>query len=71
MKKFYKVEVDCAACAAKIEDAIKKLDIVDDCRVNFMTQKMTLDTAPENAASALKQAEKVGQSVDSDFEVLA
>ena len=42
MKKIYKIEVDCAHCAAKAEDAAKKVDGVIDLAINFMTQKMTV-----------------------------
>jgi len=47
MKKKFKCEVDCANCAAKLEDAIRKLDAVEDVNVNFLTQKLTL-TAPDD-----------------------
>ena len=41
MKKKFKLdEVDCANCAAKMEDAIRKIDGVKEVSVNFMTQKM-------------------------------
>ena len=40
MKKTYKIEVDCANCANKMEDAAKKTEGVKDCVVSFMTQKM-------------------------------
>lgn len=43
MKKTYKVEVDCANCAAKMEDAIKKLDGIRDATLNFMTQKLIVE----------------------------
>ena len=43
MKKTYDVEVDCANCAAKMEDAIKKIDGVNDATVSFMMQKLTID----------------------------
>lgn len=43
MKKTYKIEVDCANCAAKMEDAAKKTEGVRDCVVNFMTLKMTVE----------------------------
>ena len=43
MKKHYKFEIDCANCAAKVEDAIKKIDGVNNATVSFMTQKLTLD----------------------------
>lgn len=43
MKKHYKFEIDCAHCAAKVEEAIKKIDGVHGASVSFMTQKLTLD----------------------------
>ena len=43
MKKVIKLrDLDCANCAAKMEDAIKKIDGVQDAAVSFLTQKMTL-----------------------------
>lgn len=69
MKKTYKVEVDCANCAAKIEDAICRLDGVKSARVNFMTQKMTLESDEADLGALVKAAEKVGKKVDSDFEI--
>ena len=45
MKKIYKIEVDCANCAAKAEDAAKKVTGVRGLAINFMTQKMTVDFA--------------------------
>lgn len=43
MKKTYKIEVDCANCAAKMEDAAKKINGVKDAAVNFMTLKMIVE----------------------------
>ena len=44
MKKTFQMEdLDCANCAAKMEDAIKKIDGVTSATVNFMTQKLTLE----------------------------
>lgn len=43
MKKSYKIEVDCANCAAKMEDAAKKTDGVKDAVVNFMALKMNVE----------------------------
>ena len=40
MTKTYKVDVDCANCALKMEDAAKKVEGVKDASVNFMTLKM-------------------------------
>ena len=69
MKKKYACEIDCAACAAKVEDAIKKLDGVTDCRVNFMTQKMTFEAEDDRFSELLTEAVRVGRRIEPDFEV--
>lgn len=43
MKKTYKIEVDCANCANKMEEAAKATDGVKDAVVNFMTLKMSVE----------------------------
>ena len=43
MKKTYKIEVDCANCANKMEEAAKKTNGVKDAVVNFMTLKMSVE----------------------------
>lgn len=43
MKKSYKIEVDCANCANKMETAAKNTEGVKDCVVNFMTLKMNVE----------------------------
>lgn len=55
MKKKLGCEVDCANCAAKLEDAIRKVDGVEACSVNFLTQKLTL-TAPDDRFDEVLQA---------------
>ena len=65
MKKHYKFEIDCANCAAKVEDAIKKIDGVNNATVSFMTQKMKVEfadgsdekTVMENVVKACKRVE--------------
>ncbi len=66
MKKTYKMEVDCANCAAKMEDAIRKIEGVHDARVNFMTQKLVLDCDEDRLDAILKEAKKACRRVDSD-----
>ena len=41
-KKFKLTDLDCANCAAKMEEAIKKIEGVKDANVSFMMQKMTI-----------------------------
>ncbi|MFQ9515900.1 MAG: cation transporter [Eubacterium sp.] len=43
MKKTYKIDVDCANCANKMEEATKKTSGVKDATVNFMTLKMSVE----------------------------
>ncbi len=55
MKKTYKIEVDCANCANKMEEAAKKTPGVKDASVNFMALKMKVefeDGADVNAVMA-------------------
>lgn len=70
MKKTFKIEVDCANCAAKIETALNKLDGVSKATVNFLTQKMTIETDGD-IEILLPLIEKTGKKVDDDFAILA
>ena len=67
MKKVFKIEVDCAVCAQKCEDAIKKVDGVKSCQINFMTQKMTLEA--DDVDGVLKACLKAARKVEPDFEI--
>ena len=72
MKKSYKIEVDCANCAAKMEDAAKKTDGVKDAVVNFMAQKMNVvfeDHADEKDTMerVLKNCRKVERDCEIEF----
>ena len=71
MKKKFKLEdLDCANCAAKMVDAIKKLDGVNDASVSFLTQKLTLDADDERFEEILDQAVKVCRRVEPDCKIL-
>lgn len=69
MKKTYKCEVDCANCAAKMEDAIKKIEGVIDARVNFMTQKLMISAVDEVYDQVLEEAIKACKKVEPDCEI--
>ncbi|MBQ9322330.1 MAG: cation transporter [Eubacterium sp.] len=69
MKKKFKCEIDCANCAAKVEDAVKKIDGVNDAKVNFMTQKFTLDADDDRFDAILDEAIRTGKKIEPDFEV--
>ncbi len=69
MKKTYKCEVDCANCAAKMEEAVKKIDGVVNARVNFMTQKFMLEADDANYDKILDEAVKACKKVEPDCEI--
>ena len=69
-KKFELDEVDCANCAAKMEEAIKKIDGVNDATVNFMTQKLMLDADDERFDEILDEVCAVIAKVEPDCEVI-
>ena len=68
MTKTYDIEVDCALCANKCEEAINKLDEVSSCKINFMTQKMVLEA--EDTDKIIKKVLKTAKKVEPDFEIL-
>ena len=70
MKKTYKIEVDCAVCAGKIETALAKLDGVNSVSVNFMTQKMIIDINDEIYDEVFDKAVKLARKIEPDFEVI-
>ncbi len=71
MKKTFKCEVDCANCAAKMEEAVKKIDGVINARVNFMTQKFILEAADDVFDSVLEMSIKACKKVEPDCEIEA
>ena len=65
-KKFKLTDLDCAHCAAKMEDAIKKLDGVNDASVSFMMQKMTIDADDARFDEIMKEVVEVCKKVEPD-----
>ena len=65
-KKFKLTDLDCANCAAKMEDAIKKLDGVNDASVSFMMQKMTIDADEARFDEIMKEVVEICKKVEPD-----
>jgi copper chaperone CopZ len=71
MKKHFKlIDLDCANCAAKMEDAIKKIDGVNDATVSFMTQKMTVDADDSRFDEIMKKIVKTCKRVEPDCTIV-
>lgn len=70
MIKTYELEnLDCANCAAKMEEAIKKIKGVKNASVSFMAQKLTIDT-DENLDEIMKKVVAVANKVEPDCEII-
>ena len=71
MKKSFKVKgIDCANCAAKLEDGISKLPGVTKVSVNFMAQKMILEADDAEFESVLREAAKTIAKVEPDCKIV-
>lgn len=71
MKKVFQLDnLDCACCAAKIQDAIAKIDGVQNVSVNFIMQKLTLEADDEIFEEVLKKAVKACKSVEPDCNLI-
>ncbi len=70
MKKTYKIEVDCAACALKMEEAAKNIQGVESATVSFMTQKMKVEFVEgAEEEKIMKQVLKACKKVEPDCEI--
>ncbi len=69
-KKFKLQDLDCANCAQKMEDAIKKIDGVNDASVSLMTQKMSIDADDERFDAIMDEVVKVCKKVEPDCVIL-
>ena len=70
MKKSYKIEVDCAACADKMEQAAKKTAGVKDAVVNFMALKMNVEFDDDaDHKAVMKEVLKNCKKVEDDCEI--
>ena len=72
MKKTIRlIDLDCANCAAKIENSVKKIDGVIDASVSFMGQKMVLEAPDEQFESILAEAKKLIHKIEPDVTIKA
>ncbi len=70
MSKTYKIEVDCANCAEKMQEAANKTEGVAEAVVSFMTQKMKVEFADgADERSVMKQVLKACRRVEPDCEI--
>ncbi len=71
MRKTFTIEdLDCAHCAAKIEDEIKKQDGVVYINVNFLAQKITLEAKDEDFETVLSKAIEICKKTEPDCKII-
>ena len=69
-KTFKLIDLDCANCAAKMENNIRKIDGVADATVSFMAQKMTVEADDDRFESIMDEVVKVCRKVEPDCEIV-
>lgn len=70
MKKTYKLEnLDCANCAAKIENAVKEIEGIVNASVSFMTQKLTIETEAD-LDEIMAKVKKIISTIEPDCEII-
>ena len=71
MKKTFRIEtLDCANCANKIEEKIKRVNGVIDASINFLSGKFSLEADDNSFDKILKECKKVIKNEDSDLEII-
>lgn len=67
MKKTYKMQdLECASCAAKMEDAIRKIPGVQSVSISFMAQKLTIEASEDKLEAILDEAVKICRRIEPD-----
>ena len=64
------VDLDCANCAAKMENAIRKIDGVQDATVSFMSQRLTVEADESRFEEILDKIVKVCKKVEPDCQIV-
>lgn len=71
MKKVFKLdEIDCANCARELQEALAKVDGVDEVSVNFMTQKLTLKADDSRFNDVLARVIALTEDIEPDCEIV-
>ena len=63
-------ELQCAHCAAKMEDAIKKIPGVENANINFMMQKLTVEADEGDFDEIMAQAQKCCDKIEPGIKIV-
>ena len=71
MKRTFELEdLDCAHCAAKIQEEVSKLDGVSNCRVSFLTTKMDYEVEDDKDKAVEKAMREIVKQLEPDVTVI-
>lgn len=71
MRKSFKLQdLECANCAAKMEEGIKRIEGVNAASISFMTQKLVLDADETRLDEVLDEAQRICTSIEPDCVIL-
>ena len=71
MRKSFKLQdLDCANCAAKMEDAINRIDGVEKATISFMTQKLVLIADDARFDQIVDEAQRACSKIERDCVIL-
>ena len=65
-KKYILEDLDCANCAAKIEEGVKNIEGVTECSVSFVTEKMIVEIEDGKEKEVEKEIKKVVKKIEPD-----
>ncbi len=70
MKLKFKIKgLDCANCAAQLENTIQKIDGMENASISFMSERMTLEFNEENKEEIMEKVKKVIKKEEPDVEI--
>lgn len=69
MRKKYRIDVDCANCAAKMENAVNKLDGVTNASISFMGQRLVVEADEARFDSVMKEVVRACKRIEPDCEI--
>ena len=66
----YKIEgLDCANCANELEESLRKIDLIENVSISFMTERLSFSCSEDNLNNALKQIKKVIRREEPDVTI--
>ena len=67
----FKIEgLDCANCANELEESLRKIDLIENVSISFMTERLTFSCNEDNLNNAIKQIKKTIRREEPDVSIV-